>query len=566
MNFPRLHHVSCFFLILFSLLVLPAGLSAQNLVQNGSFSASAASWTFFAPATGTEAYLPETSYGGSVATNIVAEIDAGANLRQANINVTPGITYYLSFRRARRQGGAPPTTGVKVKVYNGASSFLNQDVLSTDLTWTWHCEVLQFTPTTNTVTLDFENTITTGTLGTLLDDVTITPVDQVITINGTACQGATITLNAPSFPADPNANYTNHSWTGPNGYTATGPDITFTNAQPVLNGSYTCTMNLNGCLEVSGVYNLTVLPTLEEITKDICAGETYDFYGTAVFATGTYETLIPGNGNCDRKVVLHLNVKPMPDMTLDNDNNLWFCTGDYVLLQLAQPDAAATYQWLNGITPVSGETGPEYRVSVPGSFRVQGTRDGCSKLSEIIVVNENPLPEARIINENPDLCAMADTALLSAAAGNNFIYRWSPEKPFRAVIGAEGETVQGVFGNSTQVVLTVFSPEGCQATDTTLIVTHPCCEAFVPSAFTPNNDGLNDYFLPALLPGQLMVQLQVYNRYGNLVYELSNNRKGWSGDDRSGQSADAATYMYYMRYTCTDNQVYEKRGDVILLR
>lgn len=556
--------LSCLLVFLFCLL-LPGLLGAQNLVQNGSFTNIGANWTFFAPATGTEAYLPESSYGGPSTTNIVAEIDAGANLRQANITVVPGTTYYLSFRRARRQNGAPATTGIRVKVYNGASSFLSQDILSTDLSWNWHCEVLQFTPSTNTVTLDFENTVTTTTLGTMIDDVTITPVGQVITLSGIACQGGTVTLNAPFFPGDPNAQYTNHSWTGPNGYSATGATVTLTNAQPAQSGSYTCTMTLNGCLEVSGVYQLTVVPTEETVNKDICAGDTYDFYGKTVFATGTYDTLIPGNGGCDRKITLHLNVKPAPDMTLGNPGPLSICTGEKVLVELAHPANTATYQWLNPSAAINGETGPQYTATSAGDFRVQGTQNGCTALSETVTVIENPLPQARIINENTELCAQLDTALLSAA-GNYFSYRWSPEKPFRGITGAEGMEVRGVFTASTPVVLTVFSEAGCMATDTTQIFTKPCCMLLTPSAFSPNNDGLNDIFMPQLKPGQLLLQFLVYNRYGNLLYQLADDRKGWRGAVKDGTQADAGTYMYYMKYTCTDGKVYEHKGDVILIR
>ncbi len=555
---------SCCLLLLFCLL-LPRLLRAQNLVQNGSFTNIGANWTFFAPATGTEAYLPESSYGGPSTTNIVAEIDAGANLRQTNITVVPGTTYYLSFRRVRRQNGAPATTGIRVKVYNGTNSFVNQDFLSTDLTWNWHCEVLQFTPTTATVTLDFENTVTTTTLGTMIDDVTITPVTQVITINGNTCQGGSVTLQAPFFPGDPNANYTNHTWSGPNGYSAFGPSITFNNAQPSQNGTYTCTMTLNGCLEVEGVYQLTVVPTQENVDKEICAGETYDFYGRMLYASGYYDTLIPGNGGCDRMVKLNLSVKPLPDMTLKNLGPLSFCTGEQVLLELTNPANTATYQWLNPATPVTGETGPQYRVTHSGDFRVAGVQNGCTALSETVTVNENPLPEARIINENQELCAQLDTASL-AAAGNYFSYRWSPEKPFRGITGAEGKDVRGVFAKNTEVVLTVFSEEGCMATDTTLILTQPCCVLLAPSAFSPNNDGLNDIFIPQMRAGQLLLQLLVYNRYGNLVYELKDDRKGWRGASRSGIQADAGTYMYYVRYTCTDDKVYEDKGDLILIR
>lgn len=261
-----------------------------------------------------------------------------------------------------------------------------------------------------------------------------------------------------------------------------------------------------------------------------------------------------------------MTVKPLPDVTLKNLSPLAFCTGEHVVLELASPEAAATYQWLNPNTPVNGETGPQYTVALAGDYRVMATLGDCKNLSGLISVIENQLPEATIINGNTELCAFSDTAQLSAQPGDNYRYRWSPEQPFRFVSGAEGESVAGVFGESTPVILTVFNEAGCSATDTTLVQVRACCELFAPTAFSPNNDGLNDQFTPYLNTGQILLQMQVYNRYGNLVYELKEDRKGWKGQGKNGIIADAGTYMYYLRYTCTDGNTYEKKGDLILIR
>lgn len=67
------------FLVLQLSLFLPV--QAQNLIGNGSFSNIGAGWAFFAPATATEAYLVETSYGGTAGANIVAYVDMECNLR-----------------------------------------------------------------------------------------------------------------------------------------------------------------------------------------------------------------------------------------------------------------------------------------------------------------------------------------------------------------------------------------------------------------------------------------------------------------------------------------------------
>lgn len=542
--------------------------AAQNLVTNGSFGAGGAGWTFFAPATGTEAYNPETSYGGTVGTNTVGEIDNGANLRQQNIPVTPGVTYYLSFRRTRRTlGGAPNPTGIKVSVYNGANSFLNQDVFSNNTTWNWQCEIFQFTPTTNTIDLDFSNITTTiTTLGTMVDDITITPQEQLISFSGNSCQGGSFSLSAPSGNG-PDNQYSNYSWTGPNGFTSSNQQISFTGAQPNMNGMYTCTMTLNGCVQVSGSYNLTISPSTFNRTADICSGVSYNFYGRELYEQGTYDILIAGgNNNCDSFIILQLNVHPLPDAAIHPAGDIAICTGDTAALNISNPQASVNYQWQQQSGSIPGETGNPYYAFTTGSYRVVATTaQGCSDTSAWAYVTTHDLiPAGILFNEGESYC-IGDTVAFRAGAGGSY-YLWMPQALFRGVSGAEGPAVNGKLTHSeTTVSLTVFNDIGCPSGDTVVVNARACCNLFMPDAFSPNDDGLNDYFLPYIDRAQIIVHFAVYNRYGNLVYE-HNGGKGWSGHYPGGAAAAPGVYMYLLQYTCGDQQVQTKRGDVTLIR
>ncbi len=88
---------------------------------------------------------------------------------------------------------------------------------------------------------------------------------------------------------------------------------------------------------------------------------------------------------------------------------------------------------------------------------------------------------------------------------------------------------------------------------------------YSPNAFTPNNDGLNDTWLP--LSGFIKTyNLKVFNRWGNIVFETSGTSNGWDGTYK-GADAPIGVYFYVITYqNYVDNQTAYKRGTVTLIR
>jgi gliding motility-associated-like protein len=93
------------------------------------------------------------------------------------------------------------------------------------------------------------------------------------------------------------------------------------------------------------------------------------------------------------------------------------------------------------------------------------------------------------------------------------------------------------------------------------------CNVYVPTAFTPNGDGINDYFRPVVkcFPGNF--KFSVYNRLGSIVYQTSDiQAKGWDGKIRS-EDANTATYIWTLMYKDPNtHSIQTKNGTVTLLR
>lgn len=94
------------------------------------------------------------------------------------------------------------------------------------------------------------------------------------------------------------------------------------------------------------------------------------------------------------------------------------------------------------------------------------------------------------------------------------------------------------------------------------------CKIYVPNAFSPNEDGVNDIFQPYIGCPVSEYDFRVFNRWGHLVYESQNQEDGWNGEFK-GQPAEASVYVYIVKVTYDDEGELKdeiKTGDVALVR
>ena len=146
----------------------------------------------------------------------------------------------------------------------------------------------------------------------------------------------------------------------------------------------------------------------------------------------------------------------------------------------------------------------------------------------------------------------------------------SPSNPTITWSGGEYVSTNGAMAvvqpieNGTLYIVEVTTPEGCIGRDSIVFnIVPPTIK--VPKAFTPNGDERNDVF--KLLHSGLIkeiVEFKIYNRWGQVVYEATNN-EGWDGTQK-GEPAPSDVYVYRIVVKTFDDVVEEKKGDVTLLR
>jgi gliding motility-associated-like protein len=165
-----------------------------------------------------------------------------------------------------------------------------------------------------------------------------------------------------------------------------------------------------------------------------------------------------------------------------------------------------------------------------------------------------------ILNDNGRWCR-DDSALVFA----NYLgleHQWWVNGAF---ISNHDSVRVALLQNNNHILLKTKDSVGCALEKFIDIEAAVCCTVYVPNAFSPNQDGLNDqlqiYASNPLTEYELLIQ----NRWGQTVYASQNIHEFWDGYYKS-EMAPVGTYFYVIQGKCADGSKYKKKGDVILVR
>lgn len=87
----------------------------------------------------------------------------------------------------------------------------------------------------------------------------------------------------------------------------------------------------------------------------------------------------------------------------------------------------------------------------------------------------------------------------------------------------------------------------------------------VPDAFSPNNDGYNDVWF-VKTNNITNFNLNIFNRWGKLIFNTTDILNGWNGTDQNGNDAELDAYIYQITATDPNNNLIEKKGTILLLK
>jgi gliding motility-associated-like protein len=162
-----------------------------------------------------------------------------------------------------------------------------------------------------------------------------------------------------------------------------------------------------------------------------------------------------------------------------------------------------------------------------------------------------------------DTLICKDTDVAFQAFRDTGVVFWVDDQ---GVILDSGASVTISVATNSRIYL--YNEVGGNRSDTTsfYITVEECGEEIFPTVFTPNGDGVNDY-LYFTIPNATCFNASIYNRWGILVYEITEVGFGWDGHvQHSGGALSDGVYFYVVTYCVSDAEKQQKRGSLTLIR
>ncbi len=346
------------------------------------------------------------------------------------------------------------------------------------------------------------------------------------------------------------------------------------------------------------VSNPLVISNLPDVT--ICQGDTARFIPTVTPPADTYQwTAVGGNGStiispnslntgvfpvdttsyilratlggCSAQKTVTVNVRWKP--IIDAGINVPICLNDSTLItgsvshvsNAITPGTSFTYAW----TPTDSVTTPNaistfVHPTHSTWYKITGTATaadyGCDfTFFDSVKVVVQPVIHAFAGNDT--IAAKNLPHQLHGSGGTTYL--WSSPTAVFSNPAVQNPTV--TLNDDANIYVLVKDAIGCSGRDTLFIQVFEGPAYYIPNAFTPNGDGLNDVFRP-IPPGiSSTTFFRVFNRYGQLMFETSQWLKGWDGTFK-GKPAEPGAYVWIIKGVDKYNKTIEQKGTIMLIR
>lgn len=277
--------------------------------------------------------------------------------------------------------------------------------------------------------------------------------------------------------------------------------------------------------------------------------------------TTVYTANAQGPGGCTATDTVTVTVFPQLDLHAGPDTTI--CPGQSVMLHA---DGAVDYLW----SPSTGLSDPSIPnpVSTPASpvtyFLSALDEHGCDQ-SDSMHIDLFPSPGPVVAGFDTTVCRGTSVTIQVTADG---AITWTPSDHLSC-----DNCIQPIVFTDTTItyVVSVTDPNGCFAgTDSVTVTIDTTCDEslpptmMIPSAFSPNNDGKNDHF-NVVGSGIQDYRLDIYNRWGELVFTTNNTAFGWDGTYNS-QQQNVGVYTWHLTGSLVTGVKIEKSGNVTLIR
>lgn len=309
------------------------------------------------------------------------------------------------------------------------------------------------------------------------------------------------------------------------------------------------TLSNGKIITTDGIYNDTIpnicdsiieyhLNFINNITTNqnpaICKGKTYTLpKGNIVSVAGIYKDTLRSSFGCDSIITTNLTItNPIPFI-----NTVSICDGQ-------------TYTLPNG-----------NKVSIAGTYT--DTIRQTNTCDSVIITDLSVFPNTFTVSLNAtDTIESGNFTELQPVYTNGVAVNWiwSPKTNLSC---DNCEIPKASPLQTTQYIINVVTEDGCEDTAQTKIVVRQS-NIYVPQAFTPNNDGVNDV-AEVFAVNPKLFSIKIYNRWSELVFESTDVNSKWNGMYK-GEDCPVDSYSYILDVTLQNGKQYHKQSSILLLR
>jgi gliding motility-associated-like protein/uncharacterized repeat protein (TIGR01451 family) len=208
----------------------------------------------------------------------------------------------------------------------------------------------------------------------------------------------------------------------------------------------------------------------------------------------------------------------------------------------------STYLWN------TGSSNQVINVNTTGTYEVTVTdNNGCKGSGNVKISTTLPKP-FDFLPSDTSLCSYGTMRLFSSISYNSYLWNTGDNSHILTV------TKPGLYW------LQVKDKNNCTGRDSILLRLKDCMKGiFIPSAFSPNNDAINNRFKPAIFGKIKYYKFSIYNRYGKLIFYSVNPEESWDGTYHGAQQ-DCNVFIWICSYQFEGEIMKMEKGTVLLVR
>jgi gliding motility-associated-like protein len=269
---------------------------------------------------------------------------------------------------------------------------------------------------------------------------------------------------------------------------------------------------------------------------------------------GTYTVTVTDAGDCVSSIEVNIPSGPAIDISGTVTNTTCGSAVGAINLTAIGGTGTLSYEWTPG-----GQNASSISNLIGGSYTVEVTdNNGCTQSETFVVgvigslpLTVDPLSEQITQGESVDITVSGGTT-----------YAWSPATGLSCTDCPNPTASPSISTTYTVIATDDF---GCTGTaDVIILVEQLCGDLFIPTIFSPNDDGLNDE--ECVLGGCIAtMNFAIFNRWGEKVFETQDQSKCWDGT-YNGKKVNSGVFVYKFNATLLDGTQVERAGNINVVR